>query len=151
MLREQEWNAKPEYEKRKVVVSVDLVGGKVVRRMGRVEKPKEEQEEGDGDDGVEAGADGNGNAGEGESISGGGAFSKNPLLGGLIRPVWKGKGKEATTETGGEDKENQPRKNTWRRVQDDDDDDNEAWILDGGVYGGNDFERRLGDEEHAYG
>ena len=144
MLREQEWNAKPEYEKRKVVVSVDLVGGKAVRRMGTVEKPGDEEEvEGV----VEAVAD-SGNATEGSSAGGGGAFSKNPLMGGLIRPVWKGKG---TAEgEGEEDKENQPRKNTWRRVQDDDD-DNEAWILDGGVYGGNDAERRLGDEEHAFG
>ena len=149
VLREQEWNAKPEYEKRKVVVSVDLVGGKAVRRMGRVERPKEE--EGD-DDGIEAGADGNGNGIEGPSTGGGGgAFSKNPLRGGLIRPVWKGKGKDTTAEVGeDEDKENQPRKNTWRRVQDDDE-DNEALILDGGVYGGNDSERRLGDEEHAFG
>ena len=142
VLREQEWNAKPEYEKRKVVVSVDLVGGKAVRRMGTVEKPKDEE----GDD-MEAAA-ANGNATEGSS-SGGGAFSKNPLMGGLIRPVWKGKGREGTVQEEGEDKENQPRKNTWRRVQDDD--DNEAWILDGGVYGGNGSERRLGDEEHAFG
>ena len=141
VLREQEWNAKPEYEKRKVVVSVDLVGGKAVRRMGTVEKPKDEE----GDDDMEAVTE-HGNVAEGSS--GGGAFSKNPLMGGLIRPVWKGKG---TAEgEGDEDKENQPRKNMWRRVQDDDE-DNEAWILDGGVYGGNDAERRLGDEEHAFG
>ncbi|KAK0507402.1 hypothetical protein JMJ35_010440 [Cladonia borealis] len=146
VLREQEWNAKPEYEKRKVVVSVDLVGGKVVRRMGTVEKPRGE---GEGEEDREAGIENDGNDAEGSGRGGGGgAFSKNPLMGGLIRPVWKGKG---TAEgEGDEDKENQPRKNTWRRVQDDDD-DNEAWILDGGVYGGNDAERRLGDEEHAFG
>ena len=147
MLREQEWNAKPEWEKRKVVVSVDLVGGKAVRRMGRVERPKDEE-----NDDMEAAPE-NENAAGGSSRDGGGggAFSKNPLLGGLIRPVWKGKGKEDTPESGQEeDKENQPRKNTWRRVQDDDE-DNEAWILDGGVYGGRDSERRLGEEEHAFG
>ena len=147
MLREQEWNAKPEYEKRKVVVSVDLVGGKAVRRMGTVERPRDDED-------VEVVGDENyGNDMEGSSTggAGGGAFSKNPLLGGLIRPVWKGKA-TAKGEEGEEDKENdQPRKNnTWRRVQDDDD-DNEAWILDGGVYGGDDSERRLGDEEHAFG
>ena len=141
VLREQEWNAKPEYEKRKVVVSVDLVGGKAVRRMGTVEKPKDEE----GDEDREAVTENDGNATEGSSGVGG-AFSKNPLLGGLIRPVWKGKG----TEGEGEDKENQARKNTWRRVQDDDD-DNEALILDGGVYGGDESEKRLGDEEHAFG
>ena len=143
VLREQEWNAKPEYEKRKVVISVDLVGGKAVRRMGTVEKPRDEEEEEEED--REAAAD-SGNAMEGSSAGGGGAFSKNPLMGGLIRPVWKGKGSAEGEE---DDKENQPRKSTWRRVQDDD--DNEAWILDGGVYGGNDAERRLGDEEHAFG
>ena len=146
VLREQEWNAKPEYEKRKVVVSVDLVGGKVVRRMGTVESPRGEED-------VEVvGGENYGNDAEGSSRgTGGGAFSKNPLMGSLIRPVWKGKG-TAKGEEGEEDKENdQPRKNnTWRRVQDDDE-DNEAWILDGGVYGGNDAERRLGDEEHAFG
>ncbi len=146
VLREQEWNAKPEYEKRKVVVSVDLVGGKAVRRMGTVEKPRDEE----GDDDMEAVAENGNDAGGSSRGGGGGAFSKNPLLGGLIRPVWKGKGKEGSAEGEGEDKENQSRKNTWRRVQDDDD-DNEAWILDGGVYGGNDSERRLGDEEHAFG
>ena len=147
VLREQEWNAKPEYEKRKVVVSVDLVGGKAVRRMGMVEKPKDEE----GDEDMEAVTENDGNATQGSSGGGGGgAFSKNPLMGGLIRPVWKGKGKEGIVEGEGEDKENQPRKNTWRRVQDDDE-DNEAWILDGGVYGGNDSEKRLGDEEHAFG
>jgi hypothetical protein len=65
--------------------------------------------------------------GSGGLSSGGGAFSRNPLLGGLIRPVIrveeKGKGRESE------------RKQTWRRVQDDND-DNEQWILDGGVYGG---------------
>jgi len=141
VLREQEWNAKPEYEKRKVVVSVDLVGGKVVRRMADREKPQEAVDEAE-DMEVDTPTEGSG--------SGGGSFSKNPLLGGLIRPVWKGKGVDTGLEGAEEDKENLPRKTTWRRVQDDDD-DNEAIILDGGIYGGNDNERRLGDEEHAQG
>jgi hypothetical protein len=140
VLREQEWNAKPEYEKRKVVVSVDLIGGKAVRRMGTVEKPKEVEED--------AMDTNKGNEPAEGATSAGGAFSKNPLLGGLIRPVWKGKGKEATTSGEDDDKENQPRKQMWRRVQDDND-DNEALILDGGIYGGNDSDRILG-EEHAF-
>lgn len=141
VLREQEWNAKPEYEKRKVVVSVDLVGGKVVRRMADRERPEEakaEVEDAEIDSAVAGGG------------SGGGAFSKNPLLGGLIRPVWKGKGRNVDSDGLEGDKENQPRTSTWRRVQDDDD-DNEAMILNGGIYGGNDHERLLGDEEHAQG
>lgn len=141
VLREQEWNAKPDYEKRRVVVSVDLVGGKVVRRMGEVERPKSAGEDEVGDEVV---AD----VGEAQAGDGGGAFSRNPLLGSLIRPVWEGKGKDTATEEGS--KENQPRKSAWRRVQDDYD-DNEEWILDGGVYGGDTRERRLGDEEHAQG
>jgi hypothetical protein len=47
VLREQEWNARPEWEKRRVVVSVDLVGGKVVRRMADVERPDGGEEEGE--------------------------------------------------------------------------------------------------------
>lgn len=141
VLREQEWNAKPEYEKRKVVVSVDLVGGKVVRRMADRERREEAKAEVDGGE-DEPIAEGGG--------SNGGAFGKNPLLGGLIRPVWKDKGRDEDIDGLEGDKENQPRKTTWRRVQDDDD-DNEAMILDGGIYGGNDDNRRLGDEEHAHG
>ncbi|KAL8931801.1 MAG: hypothetical protein Q9211_006724 [Gyalolechia sp. 1 TL-2023] len=143
VLREQEWNAKPEWEKRKVVVSIDVVGGKVVRRMEGVERPKGEENENE----VDADANGDQNGGrEGE-----GTFSRNPLIGGLIRPVWKAKGAENKNETtdGGRDRQEAK----WRRVQDDTD-DNEAWILDGGIYGGNgdvEMERRLGDEEHAFG
>ncbi|KAL8996910.1 MAG: hypothetical protein Q9188_006453 [Gyalolechia gomerana] len=144
VLREQEWNAKPEWEKRKVVVSIDVVGGKAVRRMEGVEKPKETVEVGE-ENGLDAGVIGDQNGGRG----GKGAFSRNPLMGGLIRPVWKGKEAENNEGTGDGGRERQDMK--WRRVQDDDD-DNEEWILDGGIYGGReDVERRLGDEEHAFG
>lgn len=138
VLREQEWNARPEYEKRKVVVSLDLVGGKAVRRMAEVERPKENDE-------VVADEP----MAQGEK-SAGGAFSRNPLLGELIRPVWKSTaadgqvGNEVKHGAGDaaarvEDQDTAPRRG-WRRVQDDDE-DNEGWILDGGVYG------RAGEEE----
>lgn len=156
VLREQEWNAKPEYEKRRMVVSVDLVGGKIVKRMGKVERPQV-GDEGDDDDGeVEEVIQEQRHGGAGT-----GTFSRNPLMGSLIRPVWKGgeendvgkgKGKAKATAEGLEEdgnKENRDR-NTWRRVQDDND-DNEAWILDGGIYGGRENERRRGDEEQAQG
>ena len=119
VLREQEWNARPEYEKRKVVASIDLVGGKVVRRMAAVERPKTPESEDENFDSQPQDAE--------ASKTGGGAFSRNPLLGSLIRPVTKidPKGKGAERE----------KKQTWRRVQDDNG-DNEQWILDGGVYGG---------------
>ena len=165
VLREQEWNAKPEYEKRRMVVSVDLVGGKVVKKMGNIERPGhvEETVVEDADVGVVGGGVAGGLGGDG------GKFSKNPLMGDLIRPVWKsknieegqGKGKEKSldseyagdAESAGGNKENEPRRSAWRRVQDDDD-DNEAMILDGGVYGGPENKRLavgLEAEEHGCG
>lgn len=139
VLRELEWNARPEYEKRRQVLSIDLVGGKVVKRMGVVEREREREpvSEDDDDDVVDesvlAETTGNGH--------GKGTFSHNPLLGTLIKPVYdSGKGKGVDT-SGGERK-----KKTWRRVQDDYE-DNEEIILDGGVYGGRDAsDRWLGGE-----
>jgi hypothetical protein len=120
-LREQEWNARPEYEKRKVVASIDLSGKKLVRRMAAAERPVTPESE---DELPEpAGRPANSNT----LSSGSGAFSKNPLLGGLIRPKIK------VEDSKGKQKEGE-RKQTWRRVQDEND-DNEQWILDGGVYG----------------
>ncbi|KAL8919212.1 MAG: hypothetical protein Q9172_005085 [Xanthocarpia lactea] len=146
VLREQEWNAKPEWEKRKVVVSIDVKSGKAVRRIAEVQKPREDEPV-DGEVSDAYRSNESGMQDEGADGGGKGAFSRNPLLGGLIRPVWKGKGEE----DGGI---REPReKSTWRRVQDDNS-DNEAWILDGGVYGGtgmDETERRLGAEEHAFG
>ncbi|KAI0592863.1 putative zinc finger motif, C2HC5-type-domain-containing protein [Biscogniauxia sp. FL1348] len=126
ILREMEWNARPDYEKRKQVVSIDLVGRKIVRKMAAVERPPSSDED---DDELPvrttpALVETSGNRG-----SNSGTFSKNPLLGGLIKPVFNAKGKGAPLEgraTG---------PTRWRRVQDDLD-DNEAVILDGGVYGG---------------
>lgn len=122
-LREQEWNARPDYEKRKVVASIDLSGKKLVRRMAAAERPVTPESEDEPVDSSFGPSDNN------TLSSGSGAFSKNPLLGGLIRPTIKiedGKGKDKDKET--------DRRQTWRRVQDDND-DNEQWILDGGVYG----------------
>lgn len=153
VLAEQEWNARPEYEKRRQVVSVDLVGGKIVKRMAKIEAPKfgsEGEEEEEDLHVLETAGGGN---------VGGGTFSRNPLLGGLIRPVWtakkvEGKGKEKETEGDGVDGEGEivRKKKTWRRVQDDMD-DNENIILDGGAFGGSEGKgnRREGAEEHAVG
>ena len=153
VLREMEWNARPEYEKRRVVVSLDVVGGKVLRRMGDVgaERPKELHVEDEENLDVSGANDGNGADG---SRTTGGAFSKNPLLGNLIRPTWskedgdlekvaKGKGREV-------DGASRQRSQPWRRVQDDRD-DSEQYILNGGIYGGRESERILGAEEPAYG
>lgn len=134
ILREMEWNARPDYEKRQQVVSIDLVGGKVVKKFVAKERPATPEDEDDG----EPFGSGTG-AGSGSGVleetsankrsGAGGAFSRNPLLGGMIRPVYDAKGKGAALE-GRKDRAAA----RWRRVQDDLD-DNEAVILDGGVYG----------------
>ncbi|KAK4096187.1 zf-C2HC5-domain-containing protein [Parathielavia hyrcaniae] len=122
LLRDMEWNARPEYEKRQQVVSIDLAGRKVFKKMAKIERPPSPEEELDEDKGESVSAPTGGERGHG------GAFSKNPLLGGLIRPVYDLKGKGAELE-GRKD-----RNARWRRVQDDLE-DNEVVILDGGVYG----------------
>ncbi|KAI0015760.1 putative zinc finger motif, C2HC5-type-domain-containing protein [Xylariomycetidae sp. FL0641] len=122
ILREMEWNARPDYEKRQQVVSIDLVKGKVVRKMAAVERPASPEEE---EHEVPAPAE---SVGENGGRPSGGTFSKNPLLGGLIKPVFDVKGKGVELEG------RKPRSTRWRRVQDDLD-DNEAVILDGGLYG----------------
>jgi hypothetical protein len=125
-LREQEWNARPEWEKRRVVASIDLAGGKVVRKMATLERPRTPEEEEEEREEMVPEA----------PQSGHGTFGRNPLLGGLIRPIarldTKGKGKAA--EVGKATK--------WRRVQDDND-NNEQWILDGGLLGS------VGEEAHG--
>lgn len=132
ILREQEWNARPEWEKRRVVASIDLVGGKVVKRMAEAKRASTPESD-DGEEGEEQ-VDGRGDGVEERA-----SFSRNPLLGSLIKPVAKvdagGKGREAVKE-----------KSRWRRVQDDND-DNEQWILDEGLYGGEMKDKVLGSEE----
>lgn len=124
LLREQEWNAKPEFEKRRVVLSVDLVGGKAIKRMGKVEMPREDD---DAEDLIST-TKGTSSASEGGNGNGG-KLSNNPLLrgAGLIRPVWK-------PEEGHKLSSTPITNNKWRRVQDDLE-DNEALLLDGGIYG----------------
>ena len=148
VLREQEWNAKPEYEKRRVVVSLDVSKdgkGKVVRKMGQVERPEEKEDDAPEPQTTEQPL---------TEVAAGGAFSNNPLMGKLIRPVWKRNENEGSTGDAGDADKAEARaerqKQTWRRVQDDND-DNEALILDGGIYGGRESERILGAEERSYG
>ncbi|POR32041.1 Uncharacterized protein TPAR_07749 [Tolypocladium paradoxum] len=129
LMREMEWNAQPDYEKRRQVISIDLVSGKVVRKMAAVKRPvTPDSGEDEAANGVLGETTGNAKG----ASHGGGAFSGNPLLGALMRPVFeppKGKGKDA-----GEPEGRAERKKGWRRVQDDLD-NNEEVILDGGVYG----------------
>lgn len=139
VLAEQEWNARPEYEKRKTVLSIGFEKGKVVKRMGvaPVEREKAKVVESDEEEVEELPLrDVSGN-------KGGGTFSRNPLLGGLIKPVYNsGKGKEPDKAEG------EIKRKTWRRVQDSLE-DNEAIILDGGVFGGT--SDRVEQEEPACG
>lgn len=149
VLREQEWNAKPDYEKRQVVMSIDVVGGKVVKRTAQVERPKDREERNSSVmiDQSDAFCD----VANGDQSNG--VFSNNPLLGELIRPVWKSRGQEesgAENEHEHRNEQKSKKKNTWRRVQDDAD-DNEAWILNGGVYGGRENDGILAKEEPACG
>ncbi|EED19359.1 C2HC5 finger protein [Talaromyces stipitatus ATCC 10500] len=127
ILREMEEKAKPEWEKKKTFVSLDIKGGRVVRSYHTAPSGPATPDE---DEGVtEETAMVNNQT---ETGSSGAAFSKNPLLasGGLMRPIWKG---PTDGEVGGVGKNKEVRR-TWRRVQDDKD-DNEQWILDGGAHG----------------
>lgn len=134
VLREMEWSARPDYEKRQQVVSIDLVGGKVVKKFVAKERPATPEDNEDVNEPPASGSAGGGGVLEETSANkrpgAGGAFSRNPLLGGMIKPVYDAKGKGAALE-GRKDRATA----RWRRVQDDLD-DNEAVILDGGVYGG---------------
>ncbi|CAI4213172.1 unnamed protein product [Parascedosporium putredinis] len=134
LLREMEWEMKPEYEKRRQVVSIDLVGGKIVKKMAAVERPVTPpavEEPGYGNSGAGALSESSGNR-QAANHGQGGAFSKNPLLGAMIKPVYNLKGKAKGTGTEGDDAAGSRTK--WRRVQDDMG-DNEGIILDGGAYG----------------
>lgn len=123
--REIEEKARPEWEKKQTVMSLDIKGGKVRRvyQSAAVESTPVVSEP-EAEDAIESE----------EPSSKGHAFSHNPLLaaGGLMRPVWRAP-EDKGTETG----ERAERKQTWRRVQDDND-DNEQWILDGGLHGHDD-------------
>ena len=139
VLREQEWMAKPEYEKRQVVVSIDLKGRKVVKKINEVERPASYD---DGDDNKDDGLELPDSSTQSPSIPNGGSkLSNNPFLGKLIRPTYPiNQGKAVGTQGGearaekGDDDNDHPRLHAWRRVQDDLD-DNEQIILDGGIFG----------------
>ncbi|KFG84381.1 C2HC5 finger protein [Metarhizium anisopliae] len=130
LLREMEWNAQPDYNKRRQVISIDLVGGRVVRKMAAVERPVTPDEDVDSEPDEGILGETSGNTG-GQNRTNGGAFSGNPLLGSLMRPVFEVKGKDKDF---GAARSREERKKGWRRVQDDLD-DNEDVILDGGAFG----------------
>jgi hypothetical protein len=152
--REMEEKNRPEWERKKMVMSLDVSGGKVRRMYNRVEASSLPVSSGDvsEDDGDEEPGEDVG----GGDVGRGGTFTTNPLLVGggsgnfkLVRPIWtdKHKGKEVdkSAETGS-DESAKERMSTWRRVQDDNGDDGERWVLDGGVYGFETGKEGKGDE-----
>lgn len=149
LLREMDWDAKPEYEKRQVVASIDLKAGKVVRRMAEIPRPdftkSQDADDDDQEDFIPP-----------VNSTGSGAFSNNPLAAGLIRPTARKENENEKADGTSKNPNNQKQRVTWRRVQmDQDQGDNEQWILDGGVYGSQQHHQNknvpLGEEEHAYG
>lgn len=138
-MREMEEAAKPEYEKRKTIMSMSIKNGKLVKTIQKVNNPSAPTPE---DEEIVEEEAKHQPGGESSRTAGGGAFSNNPLLlsGKLIRPLWK-----APDEKGkGKAEETQGRKSFWRRVQDDNE-DNEAWILDGGAHGFGERSKEEGD------
>ncbi|KAI9656660.1 MAG: hypothetical protein M1831_004570 [Alyxoria varia] len=163
VLREQEWSRKGEWEKRRVVVGLDLTGKKgkgqnvAVRRMEKVEKPDSlddstsqhsASETEDQDDFPKTPISGTATSMSTGTKTGTGQFSRNPLLtGNLVRPIWKASGNSTTyistdTNTPNPPPAKRDRGTKWRVVQDDRDADGEGdgdgaekWILDGGAYG----------------
>lgn len=159
VMRTMEWNAKEDYEKRRVVVAIDLKGRKVVKEMRDIAPPEisSEEDEATGydeeyDTSLERGGQAAfGGKGKGKSVERGGKYARNPLLRGMIRPVYnknQGKGKEKEQE--GDDVDGVNTANTWRRVQDEFK-DNEEIILNGGAYGAERTERGTAGEEPACG
>ncbi len=136
LLREMEWNARPDYEKRRQVLSIDVVKGKVVKKLAAVERPPSPEEEPQEPQPALGEISGN--------RTNGGAFSHNPLLGSVIKPVYDAKGKG--TELEGRDS----KKTRWRRVQGNLN-DNEGVILDGGMYGGEEVTAGGAGDEPACG
>lgn len=129
VLRDMEERARPEWEKNKTVMSLDIKGGKVVRTYQKGPSEAATPEEDDPEE-LDEPPESSGIGGQG----GRGAFGRNPLLtsGSLVRPVWKAPESKLPEGAGGESPHK--KRQTWRRVQDDND-DNEQWILDGGLHG----------------
>ena len=134
-IREMKEHHRPEWEKKKTVMSMSIKNGKLMRTYETVQATVEGTE---GEDELDE-ADITEVLADDHSVSnpGQGAFSHNPLLanGQLSRPIWKALKGESSEEKGkakGAGAGVRDRPGRWRRVQDDDE-DNEQWILDGGT------------------
>lgn len=157
VMRMAEWNAKEDYEKRRVVVAIDLKGRKIVKEMRDIAPPEisdNEDEEAGHNEEYSTGLEKGGRAafedkGKGKKVEKGGKYAKNPLLRGMIKPVYD-KAQEKGKERDAEEVDSFGTTNTWRRVQDEFK-DNEEIILNGGAYGGGKAERGTVGEEPACG
>ncbi|CAK7242299.1 MAG: hypothetical protein STHCBS139747_003786 [Sporothrix thermara] len=110
LLREMEWNARPDYEKRQQVLTIDVKGRKVFRKTVTVDQPRpptpDSAEERENDEyghhgpgaAILTDADGNRDTGDQRVANSGGAFSKNPLLGHLIKPVYDARSRAKAEE-----------------------------------------------------
>ena len=127
-LRNVEWSNKQDYEKRRVVVAIDLKGRKVVKEMQAIAGPDEGEEEEEPeeefyDDSLSKGGQGM----AATKVAGRDRkYARNPLLRGLMKPVYVPDASAPRREK---------KDNGWRRVQDSLE-DNERVILDGGAMGG---------------
>ncbi|KAI9725712.1 MAG: hypothetical protein M1828_002595 [Chrysothrix sp. TS-e1954] len=179
VLREQEWNAKQDFEKRRVVLEIDPATGRAVRKMQALAL---EEEHGSDDDEGRDYHEEQPRRRAAEEDEGPAGFARNPFLGQLIRPVCKSKHNPLDTDTKGKERASNasnasntskadeasnpprndpttkqpPRRNqrTWRTtnaIVQDDNDDNSDIILDGGAYGERIDARVLGAEERAVG
>jgi hypothetical protein len=136
ILREIEEKARPEWERKTMVMSVDIQKGRVIRSYEKVRTSDSAASSDISTPDNDVSQDLS-NTADGRS---GDVFSRNPLLasGGLTRPIWSshetdGENKNKDTVYGKKDQQRDA-KQRWRRVQDDDD-NNEQWILDGGLRG----------------
>ncbi|KIV91555.1 hypothetical protein PV10_06083 [Exophiala mesophila] len=147
-LREMEEANKPEWEKKRTVLSVGIKNGKLVRTYEKAPREREKENEEMGGEG-EGDIDDDAGGGVKQELSvgrtGKGAFSDNPLLasGKLIRPLWKAPEGESGGKGKGKDQDRE-RPSVWRRVQDDNE-DNEQWILTGGLHGFGVEDRKMED------
>jgi hexokinase len=131
-IREMEEANRPEWEKKKTVMSMSIKNGKLVKTFERQKAPMLAEADRQGPAGdARVDTEHDDGADQHLSVGGKGAFSNNPLLvsGKLVRPVWKAP--EGAEKAKGREVE---RKSVWRRVQDENE-DNEQWILDGGLHG----------------
>ncbi|KHJ33047.1 putative c2hc5 finger protein [Erysiphe necator] len=132
--QEIEWQAKPEYEKRKVIVSLDVFNGKVIKQIRNTVQEREDENTRVDRKSENVNTLTSPDETHDQKISQN--FTNNLLIGNLVRPIWSAKvNQKAEIKKEESEKGFKWGVNNWRRVLDDQD-DNEEIILDGGFSGG---------------